>query len=87
LARLARSMLKWLVFVGMLLLSIRYVHTYPVPMTLSQQQVLVEISNWFGVKDCELFYIVSMLLIDLMVTWIVFWATLWLWNRRPTSRP
>ncbi|MBN3850511.1 hypothetical protein G3N58_27370 [Paraburkholderia sp. Ac-20342] len=78
-ATLARKVAKVLLFCGLYFLAIRYVHTYPIPMTLQQQQELIVISDAFGVADTELFYILAMMLIDLIVTIMVYSILLRLW--------
>jgi len=72
---------KVLLFCGLYFLAIRYVHTYPIPMTLQQQQELIVISDAFGVADTELFYILAMMLIDLLVTIMVYTILIRLWRR------
>lgn len=79
--KLARRIAKILLFLGLFLLSGRYVHTYPLPMTLTQQHYLSMISDWFGVDDYELFYIGSMIVIDLIVTVVVYSMLMRLWRR------
>ncbi|WP_395063424.1 hypothetical protein [Paraburkholderia silvatlantica] len=52
---LAPKAAKVLLFCALFLLAGRYVHTYPMPMTLQQQHYLIVISEAFGVADYELF--------------------------------
>lgn len=62
-----RRLCKISLFFVLFLLSERYVHTYPLPMTLEQQRVLIEISDKLGLTDYELFYICAITSIDLIV--------------------
>ncbi|NIF53745.1 hypothetical protein [Burkholderia sp. Ax-1724] len=71
---------KVLLFCGLYFLAIRYVHTYPIPMTLRQQQELIVASNAFGIADTELFYILAMMLIDLIATIIAYSILMRLWR-------
>ena len=52
-ATLARRMLRLLLFFGLFFLAVRFVHTYPIPMTQDQQQHLIVISEEMGVRDAE----------------------------------
>jgi len=79
-AKLVRKATKVLLFCGLFLLAGRYVHTYPLPMTLQQQHYLIVISEAFGVADYELFYILSMMLIDLIVTIMAYSILIRLWQ-------
>jgi hypothetical protein len=78
---LARNAAKVLLFCGLFLLAVRYIHTYPLPLTLQQQHFWIVISETFGVEDSELFYIGSMVAVDLVVT-IVVYAMLMRLSRR-----
>lgn len=73
-ATLARRIPKLILFAGLLFLSIRYVHTYPIPMTQDQQQRLIVISEKLGVRDAEALYIFTMCFIDLVVTTLTYRA-------------
>jgi hypothetical protein len=67
-ATLARRLSKTLLFVGLFLLSVRYVHTYPVPMPESQLAVLLSISHSMGIRDPDDLYIPVMLILELLTT-------------------
>ncbi|QGZ60728.1 hypothetical protein [Paraburkholderia acidisoli] len=85
----AGAVVKALLFCGLFLLAGRYVHTYPLPMTTAQQHALIAISTTFGIEDFELFYIVAMIVIDLIVASLVYRAIVGLWLRyraRPGAR-
>lgn len=71
---------KVLLFCALFLLAGRYVHTYPMPMALQQQHYLIAVSEAFGVADYELFYIGSMILIDVVVTIAVYSILMRLWR-------
>jgi len=80
-ATLVRKVAKILLFFALYFLAIRYIHTYPMPMTLQQQHYLIVISDAFRVADYELFYILAMMLIDLIVTIMVYTILMRLWRR------
>jgi hypothetical protein len=79
-ATLVRRIFKTLLFCGLFFLAGRYVHTYPIPMTLDQQQWLIVISEKFGVRDYELFYIGAMALIDLIVSGVAYILIIKFWR-------
>lgn len=67
-ATLARKLLKAVLFIGLFLLSVRYVHTYPVPMTERQLEVWFSMSDRLGIRDPEDLYISVMLILELLTT-------------------
>ncbi|WP_071842485.1 hypothetical protein [Dickeya fangzhongdai] len=81
-----RHIFSVLLFISLFLLAIRYVHTYPVPLTRKQTDLLVTLSEKAGWKDPELFYITVMSIIDLIVTILVYLAIIKLWRYYHTSR-
>jgi hypothetical protein len=85
-ATLVRRAIKVVLFCVLFLLAVRYVHTYPMPMTQQQQHYLIVISERFGVDDYELFYIGAMVVIDLIVAIAVYVVILKLWRRYEMRR-
>lgn len=67
-ATLAHRLFRLILFAGLFVLSVRYIHTYPMPMTQDQQQHLIEISEKVGVRDAEALYIFTMSCVDLVAT-------------------
>lgn len=66
--KLACRFLKIALFVGRFILSIRYIHTYPVPMPANQLSVLLAICDRFDVRDPDDVYIPAMLFLELLTT-------------------
>lgn len=85
-ATLAHRLCKLIFFVVLFLLAVRYVHTYPSPMTLEQQQILIEISEKLGATDYELFYISAMIAIDLIVAIVLYVTIMKIWRRYGSKR-
>ncbi|WP_296660371.1 hypothetical protein [Paraburkholderia sp.] len=83
---LAHSAAKVLLFCGLFLLAVRYVHTYPMPMTMQQQDFWSEISEAFGIADSELFYICTMITIDLVVAIVAYSILMKFLRRYRTQR-
>lgn len=88
-AILVRRICKPLLFFALFLLSVRYVHTYPLPMTPEQQHILIAISDKLGVTDCELLYIGATTAIDLIVTIVLYAMVMKTWrlSRRNRASP
>jgi dolichol kinase len=84
--KIAHHILKTLLFLALFLLSVRYVHTYPVPLTRKQTDLLVTLSEKAGWKDPELFYIAVMSIIDLIAATLAYVAIIKLWRYYRTSR-
>jgi hypothetical protein len=85
-AALARRATTVLLFCGLYFLAVRYVHTYPMSMTLRQQHYLIVISEKFGVAGYEMFYIVAMMVIDLIVTIAAYLILVRLWRHYRTKQ-
>lgn len=83
---LARRAIKTLVLFCLFFFSVRYVHTYPLPMPPHHQYYLRRICELFAVDDYEFFYICSMVAIDLIVTMIAYSLLMKLWRRYRAKR-
>jgi hypothetical protein len=80
-ATLARRLFKLALFVGLFLLSVRYVHTYPMPMPESQLSTWLSVANGIGIRDPDDLYIPVMIVVELIVTLLVYMAIVRLWRR------
>lgn len=78
--KIARRSFKIVLFSGLFLLAGRYVHTYPLPMTLRQQHYLIVISEKFGINDYESFYINVMMIVDLVVAIVAYKLIMKTWR-------
>ncbi len=67
-AKLVCRFLKLTLFIGLFAISVRYVHTYPVPMPEDQLKVLLVICDRLDVRDPDDIYIPTMLLLELLAT-------------------
>jgi hypothetical protein len=85
-ATLARRVFKILLFIGLFLASMRFVHTYPLPMPADQQAYLIEISETFGVKDYEGFYLSAVTIVNLIVAIVLYVMTMKIWRRYRSKR-
>ena len=88
--KLVRRFLKIALFTGIFVLSIRYVHTYPVPMPADQLRVLPAICDALDVRDPDDVYIPAMLFLELLATIAAYVAIIRLlgrFNARTTNRP
>jgi len=82
---LVRRLFKVALFLGLFILAIRYVHTYPDPMTESQLLVWWNASEWLGIRDPEDLYFVVWVTIQLIVTIVMYLAIMKLWRRYHTK--
>lgn len=83
---LVRKVVKGLLFVSLFLPSIRYVHTYPLPMPNDQVEWWFVFSEKFGIDDVEGFCLSVTTLADLIVSLFVYLGVLKLWKNLQTRR-
>jgi hypothetical protein len=67
-------------FAGLFFLAVRFVHTYPIPMTVSQLDSWFALSEKFGIRDPEDLWLFVMLVVDLIVAIIAYVVIMKLWN-------
>ncbi|WP_027713234.1 hypothetical protein [Dickeya chrysanthemi] len=84
--RFIRKALKTFLFLILFLLSVRYVHIYPQPMTKDQVALLFTLSDAFGIRDPEDRYISAMLVLEIITTIIAYSLIIKLWRYYRTSR-
>jgi hypothetical protein len=80
-SRLANGLIKVLLFVGLYLLAVLFVSTFPFPMTLERLQWWSTFSAKFGFSDPADSWVSVTLALDLIVTVFVYIAVVKLWNR------
>ncbi|AHK18685.1 hypothetical protein [Yersinia similis] len=66
-ATLVRRLLKVLFFIGLFILAVKYIHSYPYPMPESQLQHWFSISEFLGFSNPEDIYFPAMLVLDIIV--------------------
>ncbi|WES90704.1 hypothetical protein OHJ28_02485 [Dickeya fangzhongdai] len=81
-----RRALKTILFIALVFLSIRYVHTYPVPMTKDQVTLLFRLSDALSIRDPEDLYISAMMVIELITAILAYLLIIKLWRYYHTSR-
>jgi len=79
-ATLVRRLFKTALFIGLFVFSIRYVHTYPVPMPGNQLAFWIDASDRLGIINPDNLYIPTMVVIELIVTIVVYMAIMKLWR-------
>ena len=67
-ATLVRRCLKTFIFIGLLYLSLRYIHVFAYPWTTEQQRIALAISASLKVRDPEDVYIPVVLALDLITS-------------------
>ncbi|CAB3793525.1 hypothetical protein LMG28688_03729 [Paraburkholderia caffeinitolerans] len=80
-ATLVRWLFKTILFIGLFLLSVRYVHTYPLPMPENQLSAWLSTANRIGIRDPDDLYIPVMLVIEFIVALLAYTAIIKLWRR------
>ncbi|MCC8394553.1 hypothetical protein LJ656_18340 [Paraburkholderia sp. MMS20-SJTR3] len=78
---LIERLLKVALFIGLLLISIRYVHTYPVMMPRSQLLYWVAAADLLGIYDVDDLYIPLWMFIQLIVAIVAYRTIMRLWQR------
>jgi len=80
-AALVHRLFKVALFIGLFLLSVRYIHTYPLPMPEGQIMFWIDVSRRLGVRRFDNLYIATMVVIDLIVAILTYVAIMKLWSR------
>jgi hypothetical protein len=73
-SRLARYFLRGLLFIGLFLLAVLFVSTYPFPMTDEHMRWWSAFSAQFGIRDARGSWVSVTLLMDLIVAALVYFA-------------
>jgi hypothetical protein len=82
LVRSVRGVLKILLFLGLYALTLRFVHTYPIPMPPDQQHVLLTLSRKLGVRDPDDLYVYTFAVVDLIIATVVYMTVMRFWRIR-----
>jgi hypothetical protein len=85
-SRLARYLVGVLLFVGLFLLPLRFIHVYPFPMTGDQLRWWFAASDKFGIRDPEDLEISVTLIADLIVTVFLYMGVQKLWETLQAKR-
>ena len=83
-AALARSllaiMLKIALFIGLFVISMRFIHTYPLPMPPDQQHQLFMVSRKLGIRDPDDLYLSAVAIVNLAAAAIEYTLLMKLWR-------
>jgi len=79
-ATLVRRLFKTALFIGLLLLSVRYVHPYPYEWTETQMRAWLYTSQALGIRDPEDLYFMVWVTIELIVAVFAYMVTMKLWR-------
>ncbi len=80
-ATLVRSLLKLMLFLGLLFFFMGFAHVVPYPLTVEQQHVLITFADWLHIQDYEALYMIVATLVDVLVTTLAYRTILKLWRR------
>jgi hypothetical protein len=79
-AILVRSFIKGLLFFVLFLLALKFVHTYPMPMTDEQVAWWLAMSRRLGIRDPDDLWMPATLIVDLIVTVSIYIGITRLWK-------
>lgn len=86
--KLARNFLALsfsiLLYIGLFVLSMRFIHTYPYPMPPGHQHQLFVISRTIGIRDPGDLYIASVVIVNLIAASIEYALLMKLWRKAQT---
>jgi hypothetical protein len=81
---LVRSLLiiifRVMLFVGLFVLSMRFIHTYPLPMPPDQQHQLFVLSRKLGIRDPDDLYLSVVAIVNLIAAAIEYTLLMRLWR-------
>ncbi|MCG5075186.1 hypothetical protein [Paraburkholderia tagetis] len=80
-----RRLFKIALFIGLIVLSVRYVHPYPYEWTETQMRAWLYTSQALGIRDPEDLYFVVWLTIELIVAVLAYVAIIKLWRYYRTT--
>lgn len=73
--------LRVMVFVGLFVLSMRLIHTYPLPMPPDQQHQLFVLSRKLGIRDPDGLYLSAVAIVNLIAATIEYALLMMLWRK------
>ena len=85
-ATLVRRLFKVALFIGLFLLSVRYVRPYPYEWTETQMRAWLYTSQALGIRDPEDLYFVVWLTIELIVAVFAYVVIMRLWRHRQRKK-
>ena len=85
LARSLKTISKLFLFAGIYLITLRLVHTYPLPMPPSQQDTLFMLSRGLGIRDPDDLYLYGFAIADFIIAIVIYLLIMKLYRmvRRP----
>ncbi|AYC17394.1 hypothetical protein DZA65_00480 [Dickeya dianthicola] len=75
-----RRIVKILLFFTLYYLSLRYIHPYPITFTRNMADRLVTVANSLGFRDPEWFYLLVVLLINMIITVVLYGLGMRAWK-------
>ena len=69
-----KTLFKLVLFAGIYLLTLRFVHTYPLPMPPTQQHILFALSRGLGIRDPDDLYLYGFAVADLIIAIVIYFA-------------
>lgn len=76
----SRRVFKTLLFFTLYYLSLRYIHPYPITFTRNMTDRLVTVANGLVFHDPEWFYLLAVLLINMVITVVLYGLGMRAWK-------
>ncbi|UJR53000.1 hypothetical protein [Dickeya zeae] len=74
------QLVKTLFFLTLYVISLHYVHPYPITFTHGMTDRLVTVANYLGFSDPEWFYLLAVLMINMMLTVVLYGLSMRAWK-------
>ncbi|WP_219952505.1 hypothetical protein [Dickeya zeae] len=74
------QLVKILLFLIIYIVSLGYIHPYPITFTRSMTDQLVTVANYLGFSDPEWFYLLTVLMINMMITVVLYGLSMRAWK-------
>ncbi|UUE10468.1 hypothetical protein NMX13_02350 [Dickeya zeae] len=74
------QLVKILFFLILYVISLHYIHPYPITFTRSMTDQLVTVANYLGFSDPEWFYLLAVLMINMMITVVLYRLSMRAWK-------
>lgn len=70
---------KALLFFCLFWISVRYIHTYPIPLPPDHQQILLVLSRKLGIVDPGDLYVSAVITVNLLAALMEYKSLMWFW--------
>ena len=75
-----RKTWRVILFTGVFIFSLRFIHPYPIEFSIKQAGQLTEMANNMGFRDPEMFYLLCVMLINTFISILIYWVIMKIWT-------